>query len=120
MNEIDDLETRLQLATEVQVFDVGIECFRLLRDRERLANYINQIPAKRHPHFRPKIEALLKNSVSAHRDCVVAYYRGRDFSLANISLKLLLLPLLSYSKSNGNEDGLYVQCHVFSSFVLIN
>ena len=63
LNEIDDLETRLQLATEVQVFDVGIECLKLLRDRERMSNYINQIPSKRHPHFRSKIEALLRNSV---------------------------------------------------------
>ena len=66
MNEIDDLETRLQLATEVQVFDVGLECLKLLRDRERLSSYINQIPSKRHPHFRPKIEALLRNSVSIY------------------------------------------------------
>ena len=64
LNEIDDLETRLQLATEVGVFDVGIESLKLLRDRERLSVYINQIPSKRHPHFRPKIEATLKNSVS--------------------------------------------------------
>ena len=64
LNEVDDLETRLQLATEVQVFDVGIECLKLLRDRERMIAYINQIPSKRHPHFRPKIEAALKNSVS--------------------------------------------------------
>jgi hypothetical protein len=48
----------------VQVFDVGLECLKLLRDRERLSSYINQIPSKRHPHFRPKIEALLRNSVS--------------------------------------------------------
>ena len=65
LNEIDDLETRLQLATEVHVFDVGIDCLKLLRDRERMSSYINQIPAKRHPHFRPKIEALLNNTVGS-------------------------------------------------------
>ena len=63
LNEIDDLETRLQLATEVHVFHVGIDCLRQLRDKERMNSYINQIPAKRHPHFRPKIDALLRNSV---------------------------------------------------------
>ena len=65
LNEIDDLEARLALATEVHVFDVGIESLKLLRDRERLSHYINLIPAKRHPHFRSKIEALLNNSVSS-------------------------------------------------------
>ena len=35
-----------------------------------MSSYINQIPYKRHPHFRPKIEALLNNSVS----CIVRSY----------------------------------------------
>ena len=70
LNEIDDLENRFQLATEVHVFDVGIDCLKQLRDRERMSSYINQIPYKRHPHFRPKIEALLNNSVS----CIVRSY----------------------------------------------
>ena len=68
--EIEDIELRLQLATEVQVFDVGLECLKLLRDKERVRGYINHIPSNKHWEFRKKIETLLSNSVSSLCVCV--------------------------------------------------
>ena len=101
LNEIDDLETRLQLATEVQVFDVGIECLKLLRDRERLSIYINQIPSKRHPHFRPKIETLLRNSVSVHIVSLCSY------SCHRVNLCIYIYCIFLCSKSDGNKNTLF-------------
>ncbi len=65
LSEVDDLELRLQLATEVGVFDMGLDCLKALKDRERLRIYINLIPTNKHWDYRPKIDALLANSVSA-------------------------------------------------------
>jgi len=62
LQEVEDLELRLQLATEVEVFDVGIEVLRQLKDGERLELYINQIPPSRHKKFREKIQSLLNNT----------------------------------------------------------
>ena len=62
---MDDIELRLQLATEVGVFHVGIDCLKALKDKERLRNYINCIPANKQWDYRRKIDDLLANSVSA-------------------------------------------------------
>ena len=70
LTEVDDIELRLQLATEVGVFDVGLDCLKALKDKEKLRSYINCIPTNKHWDYRPKIDALLANSVSSVDDTV--------------------------------------------------
>lgn len=62
LNEVEDLESRLQLATEIHLFDVGLDTLKLLKDRDRLSAYINNIPPKMHYKYRPVIEAILRNT----------------------------------------------------------
>jgi hypothetical protein len=59
---VDDFETRLCLATYTMVYDVAIETLKQMRDRERLRNYLNQIPMRKQGEYRGKIRALLDNS----------------------------------------------------------
>ena len=64
LNEVEDVETRLQLATDVQLYDIGLECLKQLKEHARLESYINYIPPNRQREFREKIRKLASNSVS--------------------------------------------------------
>ena len=64
ITEIDIPEDRYRVATEVGLYDVGIETLRELRDRARLRTYINEIPPSKQRDYRRRIETLLSNTVS--------------------------------------------------------
>ena len=63
--ELDDPEVRYQLAMEVGMYDIALECLKVLRDRERVKTFINFVPINKHYEFRAKVDSLLANSVSA-------------------------------------------------------
>ena len=66
LNEIDDLEERYSLAMEVGLYVAALDTLVAIRDRERVANFINSVPPKNHYEIRGKIEQALRNYVSHH------------------------------------------------------
>ena len=64
LDDIDSLEDRLRVATEVGLYDIGISTLRELKDRARLRGYINEIPPTKQREHRKRIETLLSNNVS--------------------------------------------------------
>lgn len=64
LNEIDDSEDRYTLAMEVGLYVAALDALIVLKDRDRVSNFINSVPPVKHYEIRSKIDQALGNSVS--------------------------------------------------------